>query len=81
MKKFTSIETSLISKWFDGEIDIILDNAKSDDYIELISILSEKIEKKVMDDPQYISEGYVSEIVHKSLDNVDYRELIDYYKE
>lgn len=34
-----------------------------------------------MNDLKYVTEGYVSEIIHNSLEKIDYNELIDYYKE
>lgn len=79
MKEFKNIETSLVSKWFGNEIDIILHEAESVNTIELISILSEKIEEQIMNDLQFITEGFVSEIIQNSLEKIDYNELIDYY--
>ncbi|WP_112182543.1 hypothetical protein [Paraliobacillus zengyii] len=79
MKEFMNIETSLVSKWFGNAIDIILAEAESEDRLELISILSEKIEAYIMEELQYVTEGYVSEIIHKSIEKIDYNGLIDYY--
>ncbi|WP_404453960.1 hypothetical protein LG329_04635 [Virgibacillus necropolis] len=80
MNKFKNVETKLVSKWLGDEIDIILNDTETNDELELISILSEKIENKIKNDLQSITEGYVSEIIHISFENIDYNELIDYYK-
>ncbi|GAQ19131.1 diguanylate cyclase [Oceanobacillus picturae] len=81
MKKFTNNETTIVSKWLGDEIDIILNDAETEDKLELISVLSEKLEKEIMNDLQFVTEGFVSEIIHSSLEKIDYNELIDYYKE
>ncbi|SHF97919.1 hypothetical protein [Ornithinibacillus halophilus] len=79
MKQFINLETNLISKWYGNEIDIFLEESDTRDRIELLSLLSEKVEELIMNDLQLITEGYISEVIHNSINKIDYNELLDYY--
>lgn len=82
MKIFKDIETTLISKWFNNQLDEIVNEmgANIEDENELISFVSERIENLIKEELSVLTEGYISEIVGNSFDNIDYRELVRYYK-
>lgn len=78
--KFSTIETTLIAKWFGNKIDeIIYDNEGKND-VELIARISEGVEQLIMEDLQLLSEGYVSEMIHEGIKNIQYHELLSYFK-
>ena len=82
MRKFDNLETTLISKWFNSELDTIINSseAKKMSELDLISFVSENIEELIKEELSVLTEGYISEIVGESFTNIDYRDLISYYK-
>ncbi len=79
-KPFSNLETSLVSKWFNGVIDEMVSENKSLERNNLVCLLSETLENLIKSELEYVSEGFISEIVGNSFDKINYHELIDYYK-
>lgn len=75
-----NFETKLAVKWFGNIMEEIVTQNKSMDDNDLISLLSETIQNKVYEDLSLLTEGYVSELIHNSLDEIDFRELVMSYK-
>ncbi|MCM3005828.1 hypothetical protein [Priestia koreensis] len=82
MKIFTNRETTLVSKWFDGDLDELINQkgAHIQDEMNLTSFVSEQLEEIINNELNQLSEGYISEVVGLSFQKVDYRQLINYYK-
>lgn len=79
--KFKNLQTQMMGKWYGNQIvDMIQKNPAVADF-ELIAILSEGLENLVKEDLSRLTEGYVSEVIGESFENVDYHELIAYFKE
>ncbi|MFJ8528351.1 hypothetical protein [Bacillus sp. NPDC094106] len=81
MKKFDNLATTLVSKWHGKEVEEIVVNNENMDEMNLIALVSEAIEDKIKETLIGVDEGYVSELIGESFENIDYRALIAYYKE
>ncbi|MEW4286249.1 hypothetical protein [Priestia koreensis] len=83
MKIFTNRETTLVSKWFDGNLDELINQkgAHIQDEMTLMSFVSEQLEEMIKEELNQLSEGYISEIIGDSFQRINYRALIQYYRE
>lgn len=78
---FKNLETRMMGKWYGKQIEeLILSNKKASED-DLVCLVSERLENLVKEDLSLLTEGYVSEVIGESFDNVDYHELISYFKE
>lgn len=78
--KFNNTETQLMAKWHGNKIEeIILENPNQTE-VDLVCILSEKLENIVKEDLSHMTEGYISELIGESFDKVDYKALIQYFQ-
>lgn len=81
MKKFDNIETTLISKWYGNVIEELVSTNKTLNESEIVSLVSETVENRIKEELRFTTEGFTSEIIHNSFDNVDYSELVKYYED
>lgn len=81
METFSNIETKLIYKWLGSQINNKIEDLHDCNDNELIVKLSEYVQELINQDLSYISEGFISEMINNSLDQVNYYELIKYYRQ
>lgn len=81
MKKFDNVATTLVSKWHGNKVEeVVLENQNMNE-LELVTLISEIVQKEMEETLLPIGEGYASEIMIDSFKDIDYRALIAYYKE
>jgi hypothetical protein len=78
---FQNMETKLMAKYFKKEIDELLEANKGKSMTDLQCILSEELELIVKEQLSVHTEGYISEIIGDSFDNVNYEALVLYFKD
>lgn len=81
MSQYKNFETNLINSYYGNVIDNIVFDNPGKTVVELQCMVSETIENLIKEDLSEVSEGYVSELIAKSYDNIDYEELVKSYIE
>lgn len=80
-QRFSNLATNMISKWFDGEIDTLVNENSHLSETELSCLLSETIENKIKEELIFTTEGYISEMIHNSFEDINYVDLVRFYKD